>query len=109
MEENNKPKILDILKKKALNYLIDYFKKNIKEIKKDVFKSIERKIEKKIKRIISNMITKSIGIMSLIFGSLILFYGIISAVVTILFLPEYFISIFYGLFLILIGFIFLII
>lgn len=103
MKEKIPSSLIDSVKLKLIEVGADYFKKKFETSKKDIIKYIEKEIDKKIRKEVRKITVKIIFYILLSLGGIFLLFGIFSAVIYLLELPEFLTSILFGLFLILIG------
>lgn len=103
---------IEEIKKKAINYGIDYLKNKVEISKTDISKYLEKFIEKKINKELKNFkkqikkyIIKIIITTILIIATLFFFYSIIQIIIINLKMPAFLTNLLYCFFLIMISFI----
>lgn len=101
--------IVDELKNKAIEWIINYSKEKINESKAEISKYIERQIEMKVKNEVKKQVRKYSFLVGAYFlfclGGLILLYGIFELVFYLLNVPSVFLNLSYSVFILIIGFV----
>ena len=108
-EKVNESGIFDEIKHKISEFIMDYAKKSLIRSQKEIFNYVEKQIELKIKKELKKLVRKYSfiisGIILLGIGLLFLFYSLFEIIFYLLEVPEIFLNLTYGLFLIAVGFI----
>ena len=100
-----KTTIVNSLKSKAFEFGKEYFKEKIETTKEDVLKYIEKTIEQKIKKEVKKILYSTVALILIITGIIFLVFGMISALVHLTKLPEFFTPLFFGFILMITSFI----
>lgn len=107
INKNKSSGIVEELKKKAVEWIINYSKQKINESKYEIAKYLESQIEKKVKNEIQKQIRKYSFLLSalilFVLGGLFLLYSVFELIFYLLNIPSVFLNLSYSLFIIIIG------